>query len=875
MTCPLKHRALVLVFALTGGAFGDTVVYRDSQGKIDRIEADVKRVPSGWELRIPTDSGAIMMTLDPDQVVEIIRGGAASSPERVEAQRKKDPRQALEQAVQAWRSNPATRLQSAAEFRQAVEASLVRADELARSLVFEEAMSLLDLTSRTLAGADGGLILADAGTRARYQTDLTQAIRRTRRDYSRDLAERATRVLDTEDALHRKEALDSLQKAVALDETNALGWLGLARFYHSPNNPDVNKNTIVMFAAAKAIEHAADERIKGRARAIHRDAMNTNQKLTGQTVRPELVPDLTPTPRPRVVASATPTPPGAVPPPPAGTPAAPAPPGGSAATPAQGSTFDRLKSGDWSAVTDLVDELLQSEYAPFAIGIVAFVLFYWFIPAKLLRWRARKGSIPASIWVERVRYLGFFTLFGFLVASLRMPRRARDRCPICKKAIDNLEDYGDFNFYVCPHCGENITPVYSLDDYIQHLVQQVEHEVHRRRGQYTESTIEKDATLKLVRAVITQAVRTRASDLHIDVSEDGANIRCRIDGVLYDRLFLPKTTVPSIVSAIKVMAELDIAERRVPQDGKCSIWVDKADIDCRVNTSPAVHGEKVSIRLLDQRRISIAPVDLGFEGQNLAYFEQAIQRPHGLLVVTGPSGSGKSTTLYVALNAINTGDKNIITLEDPIEYKLKGLNQMQVNPAAKFTFATGLRSIVRQDPDVIMVGEVRDKETAEMAIEAAVTGHLVMTTMHTIDTTTIFTRLTDMGIDTRRYAAAIVLILAQRLIRVNCPECRKRYEPEPKNLAALRLDRKTGQEIVYLKGEGCPHCQQTGYYGRCGLFEVFAPDRQIAQLLEQNAAASKIREMARRKGMRNIREEGVAKIMRGESTVEEIIRATM
>jgi general secretion pathway protein E len=223
---------------------------------------------------------------------------------------------------------------------------------------------------------------------------------------------------------------------------------------------------------------------------------------------------------------------------------------------------------------------------------------------------------------------------------------------------------------------------------------------------------------------------------------------------------------------------------------------------------------------------------------------------------------------------INTGEKNIITLEDPIEYELKGVTQMQVNPAVNFTFATGLRTIVRQDPNVIMVGEVRDKETAEMAIDAAITGHLVMTTMHTIDSTTVFTRLADMGIDSRRYASALVIIIAQRLIRVNCPKCRKPYPPDPKSLMQLRFDQ-SAKDIIFLKGEGCAHCQQTGFHGRNGLFEMLVADHEIRTLLEQNAAASRIRELARHRGMCNIREEGILKVMRGQTTAEEVVRATM
>ncbi len=537
------------------------------------------------------------------------------------------------------------------------------------------------------------------------------------------------------------------------------------------------------------------------------------------------------------------------------------------------SIAQRLKKQDWTAFGDLLDWALSEDVLPFLIGVPLFIAVFWVMPNKLLYALARRGDVAASIWVLRVKWLGVLALLGYLAGKVRMPRRPKSRCPICNKAIDDPEEYADFNFYVCPHCGENITPVYDLNSYMQHLIEQLDREVHQRRAKRPEFVTEKDATTKLVRAIITRAVRSRASDIHIDTSAEGAVVRERVDGVLLDMLALPKSVVPPVVSAIKVMAKLDIAERRIPQDGKFSTWVDRNDIDVRVNTSPAMHGEKVSMRLLDKRAIAVGPAGLGLEGQNLALFDQAIHRPHGMLIVTGPAGSGKSTTLYVALNVINTGEKNIITLEDPIEYEMKGVTQMQVNPAVNFTFATGLRTIVRQDPNVIMVGEIRDKETAEMAIESAITGHLLMTTMHTIDTTTVFTRLADMGIDSRRYASALALIVAQRLVRVNCGECRRPYAPDPRQLEQLRL-LQSAKDIVFLKGYGCARCLETGYYGRTGLFEILAPDREIVAMLEQNLPASRIREAVRRKGMRNIREEGVLKVMRGQTTIEEVIRAT-
>jgi type II secretory ATPase GspE/PulE/Tfp pilus assembly ATPase PilB-like protein len=841
-----------IVAGLLGtAALADTVVFRTERGTTASVEAQATRVPQGWQLRIAGEGGPVEMTVGADKVVRVIPATAPAKVEDPNALIERDPRAAAEQALNRWRSEPASREQWAQVFRRAMEAYFAKTEGLVRSNAHEQALTAYGEARRLIDTIEGRAILDPDGLRGKYHQRLDEATTQTRIAYSRYLADRGIGILERGDLSQAKQAMVDLETARSLDPTNALAWLGLAMYYRRPGATEPKSAQVALFAATMAMQHATDDRTRTRAQDIHRLALRDFQVKEGFAAKP-----------PQATGSPQPTPA-------AGTPVA-----AGAATAKQRSILERLQARDWSAFGDIGDAVLQGEYLGFIIGVPAFIVIFWIVPGKFLRARTRKGDITASLWLARVRYLGTLTLIGYLLGSVRLPARAKERCPVCRKPIDRIEDYADFNFQICPHCGESITPIHSLDDYVQHLVEQLEREVRRRRSHYAETTIEKDATLKLVRAIVTRAARSRASDLHIDVSAEGATIRSRIDGVLYDTLFLPKLMVPSVTSAIKVMASLDIAERRMPQDGKFAIWVDKADVDVRVNTSPAVHGEKVSMRLLDKRTITVGPAGLGFEGQQLAYFDQAIRRPHGLLIVTGPAGCGKSTTLYVALNIINTGEKNIITLEDPIEYELKGITQMQVNPAVNFTFATGLRSIVRQDPNVIMVGEVRDKETAEMAIDSAITGHLVMTTMHTIDSTTLFTRLVDMGIDTRRYASALVIIIAQRLLRVNCPKCRKPYQPDPKCLAQLRFDQ-SAKDIIFLKGEGCAYCQQTGYYGRSGLFEILVPDREIRILLEQNASASKIREQARHRGMRNIREEGVLKVMRGQTTVEEVVRATM
>ncbi len=525
---------------------------------------------------------------------------------------------------------------------------------------------------------------------------------------------------------------------------------------------------------------------------------------------------------------------------------------------------------------DFAIEFAQGEYMAYvAIPVVLFLL--WFISHKIFKIKARRGDILAGSMLSMAKKLGPLTFLVYPLKRLRLGS-PKKRCPFCGKGIDDIESYTDLNFYVCPHCRENISPVFEPSDYIQHLVKSVEKGLHskgkKKRTASDGTIVEKDAMLKLVRSIITYAVRRRASDLHIEQEVDRLKIRARIDGILFDIFSFPKAIANPVVSAIKVMANLDIAERRIPQDGQFSIWVDRTDIDVRVATSPAAMGEKISLRLLDIRTIMVDSTKLGLEGTNLEKFERTIRKPHGLVLVTGPSGSGKTTSLYVALNSINTGEKNIITIEDPVEYHIKGLNQLQLNPGADFTFATGLRSILRQDPDVIMVGEIRDSEAADIAIEAALTGHLVFSTLHTIDAAGAIGRLIDLGIEPKRFVPALLAVIAQRLVRINCPECKRPYKPKRSNLEALGISQAEAQEITFMKGGGCPACFNSGFLDRIGIFEILTPDEEMKDMLETNLASSVIRELARKSGMRTLREEGILKIKQGLTTVEEIIRVT-
>lgn len=545
------------------------------------------------------------------------------------------------------------------------------------------------------------------------------------------------------------------------------------------------------------------------------------------------------------------------------------------------SWFDRLRrtveqraeaTGLMTYLRPVWSELSSGQYTAYLVGVSVFVIVFWLVPQWFLGMRSRRGDFAAAELREKVRLLGIFSLvlYCWKLAKTSQPK---NRCPFCNKSLDKIDAYTDLNFVACPHCHEPITPIYDLKDYIDHLMKQLELQFKHAKENAVATGVERDLMLRLVRAVVTLAVRRRASDLHLESEVDGAKLRVRVDGMMYDFLKMPRTVALAFISALKIMANLDITERRIPQDGKIAMWIDKADLDLRLNTSPAAMGEKVTIRILNQKAIAVDPAKLGLEGENLERFERAIHRPHGMIIVTGPAGSGKSTTLYVALNLLNTGEKNIVTLEDPIEYQIKGASQMQVNPATNFTFATGLRSILRQDPDIIMVGEIRDSETAQIAVEAALTGHLLLTTLHTIDSPTAFARMADLGVDTSRMASALICILAQRLVRTICPECKKPYKPKREVLEQLNIV-ELPRDFTFIHGAGCEQCMNTGYWGRIGLFEFLMPDEQMREILEGAPPVSVIRELARKKGFSTLREEGLRRVYQGLTTVEEVLRAT-
>ncbi|MGH7781161.1 MAG: type II secretion system ATPase GspE [Candidatus Binataceae bacterium] len=381
--------------------------------------------------------------------------------------------------------------------------------------------------------------------------------------------------------------------------------------------------------------------------------------------------------------------------------------------------------------------------------------------------------------------------------------------------------------------------------------------------------------IKLVNGILSQAVKDRASDIHIEVFEREMVVRFRVDGMLYDVLEPPKRFQPAITSRVKVMSGLNIAEKRLPQDGRIRLRIAGRDIDIRVSSIPTAFGERLVLRLLDraQAAIDINLDHLGFSGENLRKIDRLIRQSHGIILATGPTGSGKSTTLYACLSRINSPEKNIITIEDPIEYQLRGVGQMQVNPKIDLTFAGGLRSILRQDPDVIMVGEIRDGETAEIAIQSALTGHLVFSTLHTNDSFGAVTRLLDFGIEPFLVSSSILAVLAQRLVRKLCTECREAYTPTAAELARLGLTPADIPHPVY-RAKGCRLCRNTGYKGRLAIQELMLMDDEIRALVMQNSDGATMRRHCTGKGMKLLREDGADRILAGETSIEELLLRT-
>jgi len=380
--------------------------------------------------------------------------------------------------------------------------------------------------------------------------------------------------------------------------------------------------------------------------------------------------------------------------------------------------------------------------------------------------------------------------------------------------------------------------------------------------------------VKLVNTFFFQAVDSRASDIHIEPYEQVVKVRFRVDGVLHTRFTLSKQYVAALVSRLKVMADLNIAERRLPQDGRSRIKIGEKEIDIRVSTVPTSGGERVVLRLLDKTSARFGLDQLGFAPEAQEEFRRLIHLPYGIILLTGPTGSGKTTTLYGAISELNTEARNIMTVEDPIEYQLPGVGQMQIQPKIGLTFANCLRHILRQDPDIIMVGEIRDLETARIAIQSALTGHLVLSTLHTNDSASAIARLIDMGVEPYLVCSSIVAIMAQRLVRVICPKCKTQYMPSEEESLVFRQSQLKREGNTLYRGLGCPYCVNTGYRGRTGIFELMIVDDELRELVMANARSNLIKQAAVNKDMRTLCEDGMRKAFAGDTTAEEVLRVT-
>ncbi len=412
----------------------------------------------------------------------------------------------------------------------------------------------------------------------------------------------------------------------------------------------------------------------------------------------------------------------------------------------------------------------------------------------------------------------------------------------------------------------------GMDGQVEALASQASEQLEADDEQL-EAALEEAPIVKLVQAIMTQAVGDRASDVHIEPNERDVRVRFRVDGVLHDVMHSQKNIQGGLISRLKVMADLNIAEKRVPQDGRISMRVGGRQLDLRVATLPTVYGEKIVIRVLDKTQALMKLEDLGFLDDAYKRFAESFRKPYGAILVTGPTGSGKSTTMYATLNILNEEDRNIITVEDPVEYRLDGVNQMQVNPKAGLTFASALRSILRADPDIVLIGEIRDKETATIAIEAALTGHLVLSSLHTNDAASAISRLVEMEVETFLVASAIDCVVAQRLARVLCERCKESYKPEPTELLQAGYPDWLVPEIEELfRPTGCSACSNTGFRGRAGLYEVMPMTEEIERLTVDRASADVIRSTAIQQGMMTLRDDGLEKARTGMTSIGEIAR---
>ncbi len=533
------------------------------------------------------------------------------------------------------------------------------------------------------------------------------------------------------------------------------------------------------------------------------------------------------------------------------------------------SNITDLFSNAASGSTDVVPMIFSILKALGAL--IAVLIVFWYIPMKILLKDLPNRKIIYYNWHKIVRYTGLFGLIFYFIDRMIREKPGR-KCPSCNRSLENPQLFENYEFDVCPFCNTKIKPIFTMPELIERQAGSIILAKQRSGGETDET--QRQQMLELIQLIMVQGRRIRASDIHIEPVEQSLDIRYRVDGVITETLKLDRILQPFIVSSIKVMCSLDIAEKRKPQDGHFRRVIMGEDINVRVSTIPTNHGEKGVLRLLDQRMVSTTLDRLGMREETLEQYHNAVISPHGLILATGPTGSGKTTLLYSSLQFVNDGTKNIITVEDPIEYELNGINQIQHNSATGMTFANALKSILRQDPDIIMVGEIRDLETATIAVNAALTGHMVYSTLHTTDTSQTLARLIDIGVDVKLLSSALQCIVAQRLVRKLCPTCKKAAVAT--NAEMKRLGREGGildGKNIY-KEKGCRDCNHTGFVGRTGIYEILVPNREIRNLVEASATSLDIREASIKAGMKTLREEGIYKVLAGITSIDEIIRVT-
>ncbi len=522
--------------------------------------------------------------------------------------------------------------------------------------------------------------------------------------------------------------------------------------------------------------------------------------------------------------------------------------------------------------------------AGMGIALVLVYVFFLVLPMRAIARREAEGDFMAKEVAVRVRFSGIVAYIDYRRATAHRGKRSsgdgeHQLCPTCLRPIDDLAAYEQkMMFDACPHCESFIPAVFTYLDFVKHqattLLPLLEETPDGKKKGHKRGENEIELVQDIIKALIGMAVFERGTDLHLVTEHGKFVIKCRTDGFLYSMIEFDPLMARPIISAVKVKSNLDITERRKPQDGKFTIDLIDTSIDIRVNTSPVGGGEMAALRLLYRQDVLGSLEGLGMLGEKQELMKRLIHQPNGLLLVTGPTGSGKSTTLYNALEILATGVRNIITLEDPIEYEIEGLTQMQVNEKKGFTFASGLRTILRQDPDVIMVGEIRDSETARMAIDASATGHLVFSTLHATDSIGAVGRLSDLDVDISRLGTTLQLSLAQRLIRMICRGCSTEYTISRGELSDLGFPGFPDIGTVLQRGTGCSRCHETGFYGREGIYEFFVPNRAVREKMAEGWKESLIRDEARTQGMRTMLEDGMSKAILGHTTIDEIIRVT-